>query len=267
MANRRGLGTGKGKGWKNILGNDSHRHNLSRLGVKSKVSITKSQRSRLKKKLLPLLHNQTISGYNVIDVPPHLMKAKKYRLIYGHEVKKHGNKILEEMGRRKINYFVVPRESFFMDDEAFVKSPNQVRKEDIVEADKEFQIVAEVNRKQLIGFEGWLHQKAVNWGVHLQILDGMSPLTPTWEAIPLKDSWTTPDIRIQNRKKFDRFKNADKVIKQLDKDSYLIILSTKKPNTEKLRKLLKGEKVKKVLIQDYTPERHSLYNFIDKNTR
>jgi len=32
---RRGLGKGKGSGWKNIISNDPHRHNLSRMGVKS----------------------------------------------------------------------------------------------------------------------------------------------------------------------------------------------------------------------------------------
>jgi len=35
MTTRRGLGKGKGSGWKNIISNDPHRHNLSRMGVKS----------------------------------------------------------------------------------------------------------------------------------------------------------------------------------------------------------------------------------------
>jgi len=45
MTTRRGLGKGKGSGWKNIISNDPHRHNLSRMGVKS-ATLPKRLRKR-----------------------------------------------------------------------------------------------------------------------------------------------------------------------------------------------------------------------------
>lgn len=265
---RKGLGKGKGKGWKNLVNGDHYRHVLSGKGISNAVTVAKTQRKKIRAELLPLLQKRKITGYNLVDIPPELLKGtQKFRVIYGHEVTKHRDKILQELKRRNISYFVIPRESFFLDDKSFVKSPKQVRIDDIVKAGGEYQIVIDVNGKQLKQLESWLHQKTVNWETPIQFFDAfIDPTTPAWEVIPLEDSWTVPDIRIQNRQKFKRFKAVDKITKKLDKDSYLIILSAKKPNTQQVRDILKYERQDKVLVQDYKPVKHSFAHYIISKT-
>lgn len=265
---RKGLGKGKGKGWKNIIASDSYRHKLSKMGIKNAVSLTKSQRSRVKKIMLPLLADHTVSGYNLVE-NPRAKKKSVYQIMYSHDViAKHRDLIIDELKKRGLDYYIVPRESQFLDTEAFNKRPTQIRKKDIVSNKHEYQIVLDVNRKQLADFQKWLKRKAVNWDETVQFFDGfVNPTVPAWEVIPFDKADVTPDIRIRNRAKFDEFKPATKITKKLDYNTDLVILSVRKKNTRKIIKDLKGETKKRVLVQDYKPEKHSLYRYIKNSTK
>jgi len=265
---RIGKGKGKGKGWRNIIASDHYRHVLAGKGIASRVTIPAKTKNKIRSKLLPLLANHTISGYNLVE-NPRIHRLGRYQLVYSHDVKKkHRDLILRELRRRNMDYYAVPRESQFLDEEAFVKRPSQIRKDDIVSNKHEYQIFIDANAKQLRDFEAWLRRKAVNWNEPIQFFDGLvNPLVPVWEVIPLKGADTTPDIRILKRQDFPRFKPATKIIKKIDKDSDLVILSVRKKNTAKVRRLLKGETAKRILVQDYTPERYSLHKFIKRNTK
>jgi len=160
IANRRGLGKGKGKGWKNIIASDRYRHRLSGLGIKNAVSLSQTKRKAIKSKLLPLLANHTISGYNLVETP-RLKGFRKYRIIYGHDIiRKHRDKIINELKSRNLNYYVMPREAKFLSDKAFIKTPKQITKGDIISNDKEYQIIIDANSKELKGFEKWLKTKS-----------------------------------------------------------------------------------------------------------
>jgi len=49
MARRKGLGKGKGKGWKNIIASDGYRHELSRRGIKTAQKVTVFDNVKLNK--------------------------------------------------------------------------------------------------------------------------------------------------------------------------------------------------------------------------
>jgi len=268
LRNRRGLGKGRGSGWKNIIASDSYRHTLSKMGIKNAVSITKTQRRGIKTTMLPLLVNNTLSGYNLVE-NPRAKPFERYQMIYSHDViQKHRDFIIDELKRRNFDYYVIPRESQFLDAKAFVKRPSQIRKKDIVTNKNKYQIVIDIGNKELQDFEKWLKRKAVNWNEHIQFFDGLlNPLVPIWEVLPFDGADTTPDIRIRNRARFPEYKKVTKITKKLDKNSDLVILSVRKENTNKIRKILKGETAEKVLVQNYSPEKHSLYKFIKDSTK
>lgn len=269
MAKRQGLGTGKGSGWKNLISSDSYRHELSRRGIKTnQVSLSKTKKLRLKKEMMPLISKHIISGYNVVE-NPHIKKKDTYRVIYGHDVKKrHREIIIDKLEKMGVDYFVVPREAQFLSEEAFIKTPNQVKEGDIITNDKEYQIVIDVNKRELKDLTEWLEKKTVNRDEALILVDGtLNPTVSMIDLIPIPDSYTTPDIRIQNRKEYPDFKRADKIVKKLDKDTDLVILSVRSQNTKALRKALKGERQASVLIDDFKPDKHSLFKFIQKNTK
>lgn len=249
MAKRKGLGKGKGRGWKNIVASDSYRHELARRGIKTKVSVTKRQRKSLKKQLLPLIKNKTISNYSLIETP-RLNKKEAYRIIYGHDsIRKHRDIIIEELKDRGIDYYVMPRETNFL------LNGKQ---------DKEgYQIIIDVNKKEIEGIETYFRQKTVNRDEFVTVLDAtLNPTIPIWEVIPLQKSYVIPDIRIQDKTKYPDFKLANKIIKRIDEDTDLVILSIGAKNTKKVRDALKGEKEENVLIQNYFPFKHSLYKKI-----
>lgn len=269
MVKRQGKGAGKGKGWKNIVASDSYRHELSRRGIKTKqVSLTKTKRNKLKRQLLPLLANKVISGYNIVE-NPNIKPKEKYQVVYGHDVvKKHRDILLDELKRKGLDFYVMPRESKFLSKKGFIKTSSQVKEGDIIGNDSEYNVVVDVNGKELEDLERWLRIKAVNYDPAVLLIEGtLNPTKTNYEVIPLNEAYTVPDIRIRNRGNYDRFKKVDKVIKKLDKDTNLIILSIKKDNTDKIKKALKGEKVNKVLVQNYDPYKHSLYKFIKNSTR
>lgn len=258
------MGLGRGKGWKNIVSSDSYRHQLARKGIKTKqVSLSKTQRNSIKRKLLPLLANNTISGYNLVE-NPRIPKKDVYRMVYGHDVvRKHRDIIISELDRMKVDYYVVPREAKFLSEKTFIKTPNQVKSGDIISNDDEYQIVIDVNRKELEALERWFRNKTVDRNEFITIIDGLTnPTSALWELVPLPKSYTVPDTRIKGRTEYPRYKQADEIVKKLDKDTDLVILSVKKINTDKVEEALEGEQTKKVLVQDYNPPKHSLYKFI-----
>lgn len=265
---RRGLGKGKGRGWRNILASDSYRHELSRRGIKStQVSLSGTQSTRLRKVMLPLLADRTITGYNIVETP-HLRPKDKYRLVYSHDQRtKHLNLIVEELRKRKLDFYVVGRKSQFLTEEDFVKTPSQMTIGDITTNPKEYQLIVDMDAKELKSFEQWLKTKAVYWDEPIQFLDGaINPTVPLWETIPLKNAYVVPDIRLRNRKQFKDFKTATKVVKKLDKDTSLVILSTRAKKTKAIREHLKGERVDKVLVQNYKPTKHSFWHYIHTKT-
>lgn len=269
MAKRKGKGAGKGKGWKNLIASDSYRHELSRRGIKSKqVSITKTKRNKLKKTLLPLMADKTISGYNIVE-NPNIKPKDKYQVVYGHDViAKHRDIIVDELRRKNLDFYVMPREAKFLSEDAFIKTKSQVKEGDIVSNDFEYQVVVDVNSKELEDLERYLRTKTVNYDPAVLLFEGtLNPTKTNYEVIPLNEAYTVPDVRIRNRGRYDRFKKVDKIVKKLDKDTNLVILSVRKDDTVKIKKVLKGEKVKKVLVQNYDPYKHSLYKFIKDNTK
>ena len=269
MVKRIGKGKGKGKGWKNLVASDSYRHELSRRGIKTKqVSLSKTKRKQVMKKMLPLLADKTISGYNLVD-NPRIEKKDKYQVVYGHDVvKKHRDIILNELKLKNYHYYVMPRESKFLSEKAFIKTKKQIQEGDVVSNDSEYNIIVDVDKKGLQELERWLRIKSVNYDPIVLLMEGtLNPTKSNYEVLPLNEAYTVPDVRIRNKGDYERFKTADKIIKKLDSNTDLVILSVKKDNTLKLRKVLKGEKQKKVLIQNYDPYKHSLYRFVKNNTR
>ena len=225
---------------------------MARRGIKtSKVSLTKHRRKTIRKKLVPLLHRRVISGYNLTQ--KHGMKPRnKYKILYGQEVREgHLDRIIDELERRKLNYYVVGRESKFLDRKAFVKSPKQLREGDIVSDDDEYEIIIDANKDKLQSMVAWLKIKGTKFK----------------GTKSLKGAWTTPDIRIRNKKRLREFKLVSEIRKKLDPDTDLVILSVRDKNTDVLRQALKGERQGKVLIQDFKPKKHSLYDFIRKSTK
>jgi len=265
---RKGLGKGKGKGWKNIIASDGYRHELSRRGIKTnQVSLSKSKRRSIKRKLRPLIANHVISGYNIVD-NPHLRKKKRYQLVYGHDViRRHRTAVIRQLKDMGLQYYVLPREAKFLSDDAFIKTSNQVKDKDIISNDHEYQIVIDADSKQLDRLQHWLKKHAVNYGEILPLAESLiNPAEPIWEVYTLPKSYTTPDIRIRFRSKYKDFKKADKIVKPLDKNTDLVILSVRAKNTKMIRDALKGEKDEKVLIQDYKPTKNSLYEYIKSRT-
>jgi len=93
------------------------------------------------------------------------------------------------------------------------------------------------------------------------------PSEPQNLSQKIEGSYTVPDIRLRKRNRFPRFRKVDKIVKKVDKNSDLVILSVRENDTKKIKDALVGEKASNILIQDYTPKKHSLYDYIKRNTK
>lgn len=260
---RIGMGAGKGKGWSNIIASDSYRHKLSQMGIKStQVSLSKTKKQRLKETLLPLLANRTITGYNLVE-NPHARPINKFRLIYGHDSIKHRKMLMRLLEDLNLEYYVVPRNASFLSDESFIKTANQIKTGDIITNDNEYQIVFDVDNDQLAKLEDTIRKRAVNYDFYVNFLDSYTNPTQTLPEVAITESYTVPDVRIKGKKKYRDFKKVDLIRKKLDKNTDLVILSLGQ-KTSQLRQALKGETEEKILVQDYSPTKHSFYEFLKK---
>ena len=130
------------------------------------------------------------------------------------------------------------------------------------------EIIIDANKKELDILTKWLKNKTVNHDEAITLIDStINPTISFIDIFPLPNSYTTPDIRIRDRANYPDFKRADKIVKKLDKDTDLVILSVRSENTKALKKALKGEKQQRVLIDDFKPDKHSLFKFIKDSTK
>lgn len=88
---------------------------------------------------------------------------------------------------------------------------------------------------------------------------------------PLARSWQVPDVRIiGSQQRQSGFRSAWLVTKNIDRNSRLSTLVVKKKKLAGIRRVLKGEKVRRVQISNYHPSKNdaknnSLWQFIDNS--
>ena len=223
------------KGWHG----ESQRHSLARRGIKT-VSLSKAQRDKVKRMLAPLERKKLVKRWELIeDFKPR--RTKKYQLVYSDDtVRKHRDIILSELERRGLNYYLLPKEVFG------------------IKRRKEYQLEVDVNGKELQDLTDWMYEKITRRSEVLQFFEGtIDPTMSFHEVLPLKGAEDVPDLRIRNRKRFPNFGSAKKIIKPVDKDTNLVIISTRPKKSKAIRKALKGERVKDILVQDFRPKSHS----------
>jgi len=187
-----------------------------------------------------LLHKNLISGFQLEDYP----RGNNPSLIYAHNTAPHLRQVKRHIGGR-----TYPRESFFR-------------------WDKSWDITNEKKTKFLHGrtladaTETYIRTPHVNRAARYVRRNTVRQLN----RHPIQGSWFIPDIRIYNRSKHPEFRKAWLVTKKIDENSRFATVVTHKGKLSKIRKELKYERVRPVMIQDYPGRKHSLYKYISSNS-
>lgn len=198
------------------------------------VTITKKQRKQYTNIGVDFLKKHLISGFQLEDFNPH----KKEFIYYGHDNPKHIQII-----RNKIGGSAYPRLSYYKWHKGWKLGKNTSLFD---------------HKKYAKAKELYLANKHIgksNRYFNKFAIHGFN-------EIPY--SWDVPDIRIFGRKTYPHYKTAYFITKNIDKNSRFATLSTNRSKVNEIKKRLTGEKVQKVLIQNYKPKNmnHSFYNFI-----
>jgi hypothetical protein len=201
-----------------------------------KVSLKPAQRKKWTKQGIELLKEGVITGFNLEDYNPN----QKTALIYGHDNPKHLKTIRKGIGGKEY-----PRQSYYEWDKSWKLGINTVLINHRRTAKARERYIAARPRKKSLVF---LEKSAVNRGKRR----GHIPA-----------SWFVPDIRKYGRgRKPKNFKAAWLVTRAIDKDTRFATVITLKSNLRRARRELKGEKVKRIYVQNYKPKPHSFWHFV-----
>lgn len=207
-----------------------------------RVTLTSDQQNAVFRQMQPLILKGIIKSYNVVE-DYDFAKTKKFQLVYSDDtLRKHADIIMEELDDRGVNYYLVPMRTY-------------ARKG---KGKRKYQLVADMDGKELEEFIGWLQPKVTDKHELITMVDGfINPTVSSWEVLPMTGAEEVPDLRIRGKRRQLGFSKAKKFVKPIDKDTNLVVLAVTPSKISFLRRRLKGETEKDILVQDQNPKRYS----------
>lgn len=191
------------------------------------ISITKKQFKKYSRIGNSLIKKRLTTGFNIEDFNP--SNTTKQVFIYGHDNPAHVRIIQRSVGGR--NY---PRVSLYK----WKKEFGQVGKN------------TKLQQKGTLAYEKGLYLETPKIKKGIKYAENNTFML--YNKKPIKYSWDVPDIRVYNQQKLrPRFHRAWLVTKNIDENSRLGTLIVRKDKLAGIRKVLVGEKVRNVQVQDY----------------
>lgn len=206
--------------------------------VKMKVTITPSQRNKYKRIGKSLIERGVITGFQLEDFNP-----KEKGVYYGHKSKVHFNALKKSAPGKTSKIY--PRESQFEWNPGWDSSDCDV----ITEGGNWCK-----NKEKYVSIKG--DSSKLNNFFMKRTLRGKPGALPK--------SWITPDIRFNKKQKFG--KPLYWITKDIDNNSRFGTLVRSPEKMRKVKKVLKGEKVRTVYVQNYPgkyqKEHYGFYNWL-----
>jgi len=197
-----------------------------------KVTITAKQRKTYSKKGNNLIKSGLTTGFQLEDFDP---KTKGARIQYGHDTPSHLNIVNKKVGGNRHG-----RESYYKWDSSWTPGANTklLFNKTLAHEKGEY-----IQTKQVNKADKYFKSKTIkgNKGA-------------------VRGSWDVPDFRIVSGKKKPGYKTAYQVTKNIDHNSRLSTVVKSKKKLQKIRRKLKGEKVRKIQVQNV--KKHSFFDFI-----
>jgi len=197
----------------------------------ARVTITKKQMSKYTKIGNDLIKKNLTTGFQIEDFNP---KQKKRRIQYGHDTKSHLNIVQKNVGGKRF-----PRESYYKWDSKWSTGENTklLFNKTLAHEKGEYLTTNNINKA-----DKYFRNHTIKG-----------------KKKAIKGSWDVPDVRLFGTNN-SNYKPAYQITKNIDHNSRLLILVSKKKKMQEIRKKLKGEIVKRIKVQNY--KKHSFHNFI-----
>ena len=208
------------------------------------VSVTRKQFDRYSRIGNGLIKRKLTSGFQIEDYNP---SQKGRVLVYGHDNPTHIRTIQKNVGGK-----TYPRTSLYKWSPSWEAGANTKLLQNKTLASEQG---INLETRNVSRAKTYIRRKAVR----------------KLSRHPLARSWQVPDVRITgSNKRQSGFRSAYLVTKNIDGNSRLSTLVVKKKKLAGIRRVLKGERVRRVQISNYHPSKsdgknNSLWQFIDNS--